>query len=161
MADHSEALTRVIEFFEQMNSESVNQIEALYDPGAEFRDPFNTVTGHEAIRHIFIDMYEQLEQPEFVVTQAFENMSEAVAGDKSADPDYQHQAFVTWDFKFRFKRFRRGQDQLVQGSSHLVFSPGGKLLIHHDYWDAAHQMYEKLPLVGALMRWMKQRASTA
>jgi hypothetical protein len=161
MADHSEALTRVIEFFEQMNINSVNQIEALYDPRAEFRDPFNTVTGHEAIRHIFIDMYEQLEQPEFVVTQAFEAMPVAAAGSQSAGSDSRHQAFVTWDFNFRFKRFRKGQDQRVQGSSHLVFSPDGKLLVHHDYWDAAHQMYEKLPLVGVLMRWMKQRASTA
>jgi hypothetical protein len=162
MATHSDALTGVIDFFEGMSVNSVSQIEALYEPDAEFRDPFNTVTGHEAIRRIFIDMYEQLEQPTFVVTGAFEKLPDPGSVEASGtDVDGRHQAFVTWAFNFRFKRFRRGQDQQVQGSSHLVFSPDGKLVVHHDYWDAAHQMYEKLPVVGALMRWMKQRISTA
>jgi steroid delta-isomerase len=28
--------------------------------------------------------------------------------------------------------------------------------MHRDYWDAAEELYEKLPLVGALMRWLKR-----
>jgi hypothetical protein len=29
---------------------------------------------------------------------------------------------------------------------------------HRDYWDAAEEMYEKLPVVSGLMRWLKRRA---
>jgi hypothetical protein len=29
---------------------------------------------------------------------------------------------------------------------------------HRDYWDAAGELYEQLPLVGGLMRWLKKRA---
>jgi steroid Delta-isomerase len=29
---------------------------------------------------------------------------------------------------------------------------------HRDYWDAAGELYEQLPWVGALMRFLKKRA---
>ena len=29
-----------------------------------------------------------------------------------------------------------------------------------DYWDAAEELYEKLPIVGTLMRWLKRRAAS-
>jgi steroid Delta-isomerase len=32
------------------------------------------------------------------------------------------------------------------------------VVFHRDYWDAAEELYEKLPVIGALMRWLKKRA---
>jgi hypothetical protein len=29
---------------------------------------------------------------------------------------------------------------------------------HRDYWDAAEELYEKIPVLGGLMRWLKKRA---
>jgi steroid delta-isomerase len=31
--------------------------------------------------------------------------------------------------------------------------------MHRDYWDAAEELYEKLP-AGRLMRWLKRRANS-
>ena len=45
------------------------------------------------------------------------------------------------------------------GASHLVFDAQGLVVLHRDYWDAAEELYEKLPLVGSLMRWLKRRAN--
>jgi hypothetical protein len=28
-----------------------------------------------------------------------------------------------------------------------------------DYWDAAEELYEKLPVLGGLMRWLKRAAN--
>jgi hypothetical protein len=41
-----------------------------------------------------------------------------------------------------------------------MFNQDGKVVIHRDYWDAAEELYEKLPVVGGLMRWLKRRANT-
>jgi steroid delta-isomerase len=30
-------------------------------------------------------------------------------------------------------------------------------LSHRDYWDAAGELYEQLPVIGSLMRWLKRR----
>jgi len=32
--------------------------------------------------------------------------------------------------------------------------------LHRDYWDAAGELYAKLPLIGAVMRWLRRRAGT-
>ena len=47
----------------------------------------------------------------------------------------------------------------MRGASHLVLDPQGLIVLHRDYWDAAEELYEKLPVVGALMRWLRRRAA--
>ena len=45
----------------------------------------------------------------------------------------------------------------VQG---LAFAPDGRIAMHRDYWDAAEELYEKLPVLGGLMRWIRRRAAS-
>jgi hypothetical protein len=33
--------------------------------------------------------------------------------------------------------------------------------MHRDYWDAAEELYEQLPGIGVLMRWLRRRAAVA
>jgi hypothetical protein len=70
------------------------------------------------------------------------------------------QAFLTWEFRFRFKRFDTTTLQAVRGASHVVFNEQGLVTVHRDYWDAAEELYEKLPVLGGVMRWLKKRANT-
>jgi steroid Delta-isomerase len=49
---------------------------------------------------------------------------------------------------------------VVRGTSHLRFASDGKICYHRDYWDAAEELYEKLPAIGAVMRWLKLRANS-
>jgi len=44
------------------------------------------------------------------------------------------------------------------GASHLLLDADGRITSHRDYWDAAEELYEKLPVLGALMRILKRRA---
>ncbi len=48
--------------------------------------------------------------------------------------------------------------QTIHGGSHLRLAADGRIAEHRDYWDAAEELYEKLPGVRALMRWLKRRA---
>lgn len=136
---------RVVDYFESLAPDSVARLASLYDANARFVDPFNDVQGLAAIESIFRHMFVALEEPRFVVT------GQVVQGD---------QCFLIWDFHFRFKRFDRSTAQTIRGTSHLVFSEAGLVVLHRDYWDAAQELYEKLPLVGSLMRWLKRRANT-
>jgi steroid delta-isomerase len=47
--------------------------------------------------------------------------------------------------------------QCISGATHISFDMDGAVILHRDYWDAAEELYEKLPLVGRLMRCMKSR----
>ncbi|WP_026435530.1 MULTISPECIES: nuclear transport factor 2 family protein [Acidovorax] len=143
-ASTEQAVTRVAAFFEQLSLADIAAIGQLYAPDARFKDPFNEVQGVPAIQAIFAHMFEALEQPRFVVT------GRVVQG---------QQCFLTWDFLFAFKNFHRGVPQTVRGASHLVLNDQGLVALHRDYWDAAEELYAKLPVVGGLMRWLQRRAA--
>jgi len=132
-------------FFEALSPQSVAQLQTLYDAQAHFKDPFNEVQGLAEIERIFHHMYVALHEPHFVIT------TQLVDG---------HQAFLTWEFRFRFKRFDTTTWQTVRGGSHVVFNEAGLVTLHRDYWDAAEELYEKLPVVGGVMRWLKKRANS-
>jgi hypothetical protein len=50
--------------------------------------------------------------------------------------------------------------QRVRGATHQRFGADGLIVEHRDYWDVAEELYEKLPLLGTLMRWLKRRAGS-
>ena len=41
----------------------------------------------------------------------------------------------------------------------MRFAADGRVVYHRDCWDAAEELYEKLPVLGALMRWLKRQAA--
>lgn len=139
------ALDAVVQWFEHLTPDSVHDLSKYYAADARFKDPFNDVTGVPAIEAIFIHMFEALIAPRFVVT------------DRVAQGA---QCFLTWEFRFAFRNFHQGREQVILGASHLVFDAECKVHLHRDYWDAAEELYEKLPLVGSLMRWLKRRANS-
>lgn len=137
------ALARLVRFFETLSPDTVRtDLATVYAAQARFKDPFNDVVGQVEIAAIFAHMFAQVEQPRFVVTGT------VVQG---------AQAFLTWDFLFTMKRFSR-TPQCIKGATHVVFGPDGAVTLHRDYWDAAEELYEKLPVLGALMRWLKRAA---
>jgi hypothetical protein len=140
-----QATDNLATFFETLSPQSVAQLHTVYDEQATFKDPFNEVQGLPEIERIFRHMYVALDQPHFVVT------GQVVDGP---------QAFLTWEFRFRFKRFDTTTLQAVRGASHVVFNEQGLVTLHRDYWDAAEELYEKLPVLGGFMRWLKKRANT-
>jgi len=139
------ATAQLAEFFEKLTLESVAQLPNIYDAQARFKDPFNEVQGLTEIERIFRHMYVALDGPHFVIT------GQLVDGS---------QAFLTWEFRFRFKRFDTQTLQVVRGGSHVMFNDQGLVTLHRDYWDAAEELYEKLPLLGGVMRWLKKQANT-
>jgi len=51
------------------------------------------------------------------------------------------------------------QDQrglVVDGASYIRFDPDGPVVEHIDYWDPARQRYERVPVLGSLMRWLRR-----
>ncbi|MEO6353329.1 MAG: nuclear transport factor 2 family protein [Burkholderiaceae bacterium] len=135
-------LQAVVQFFESLTAESTQQLGQIYTSDAFFKDPFNEVRGLPAISHIFSHMFNQVDGARFVVT------TQIAQGDT---------AFLTWDFRFRMKRYHT-VEQCIRGATHLRFSTDGRIEFHRDYWDAAEELYEKLPILGGLMRLLKRAA---
>ena len=136
-------LERLVQFYENLNMASLAHLPTIYARDARFKDPFNEVRGIEPITAIFLHMYEQVDEPRFIVgTRVLQG----------AD------AFLAWDFTFRMKRFSHAR-QCIRGATHFRFDAAGAVAVHRDYWDAAEELYEKFPVLGGLMRWLKRAAN--
>ena len=129
----------VIAFYERLRPADLAGLGRIYTEQAFFKDPFNEVHDLGALRRVFTHMFETLDAPRFQVLHAL------VQG---------QQCSLSWDFLFRFKG--RAAEQRIHGASHLRFAPDGRVAYHRDYWDAA-ELYEKLPLLGAPLRWLRRR----
>ncbi len=136
-------LRGVVDFFDEFSEAAVASIKFLYAVDVYFRDPFQEVRGIAELERIFGHMYVTLHEPKFQIIETIEQGSDA---------------FLTWDFVFRFKRFSPTLTRTIRGSSHLKFNADGKVVYHRDYWDAA-DMYNELPIIGKLMRALKRRVA--
>lgn len=142
--DQRATVDRIVDFFETLSPERLTRLDAVYTDDARFKDPFNEVRGVPAIRRVFEHMYASLHEPRFIVTQRLVDGA---------------QCFLVWEFRFRMRRFDTHTEQVIRGGSHLLLAADGRIAEHRDYWDAAEELYEKLPLIGGLMRWLKARAN--
>lgn len=143
---HSEptaTLQRLVDLFQTLTPQRVVELRQYYAQDVWFKDPFNEVHTLAEVEAIFSHMFVQLHQPRFVIREC------VVQG---------QQVFLTWDFLFHLRRWDAARLQTIRGASHLRFNAQGLVCMHRDYWDAAEELYEKLPWVGALMRWLKARA---
>lgn len=138
-------LQRIVGMFENFGPADVERLGDVYTEDAGFKDPFNEVRGLPAIQAVYRHMFETLEEPRFVVT------SRMAEGDA---------CWIAWDFTFRFKSMQRGKRQVVRGASHLLLAPDGRIRIHRDYWDAAEELYGKIPVLGSFMRWLQRRVAS-
>jgi steroid Delta-isomerase len=129
---------KIAGFFESFAPEDVPRIGDWYTPEAVFRDPFNDVVGLPAIQAVYRHMFEQLESPRFRVLSTV-----AEGGD----------CWLTWDMSYGAGESRRN----IHGASFLQLAPDGRISLHRDYWDAAGELYEKLPLLGSILRLVRRR----
>jgi steroid delta-isomerase len=132
----------LIRFYQELSETRLAQFDTYYARDAYFKDPFNEVRGIEPIRRIFAHMFHQVAEPRFVIT-------DRVVDDGGA--------MLVWELHYRSGRGQGGTPQCIRGATHLRFDAEGKVSYHRDYWDAAEELYMKLPLLGMLMRGLRRR----
>lgn len=129
-----------ISFLENLAPADLERFGQVFSPDAHFRDPFNDARGVSAVRKVFEKMFADVDDHSFKV------LDYAFAGDR---------AYLNWAFQLT----PRGKSKVwpIEGMSVIVFGEDGKVTAHIDHYDAAGQIYEKLPLIGALLRKLRSR----
>lgn len=128
-------------FFESINETTpLIEYSKHIELNAKFKDPFHEVEGLQNIFRIFLSMYKKLDEPKFKIKEVVEN---------------KNIAYIKWTFTFKFKK--EANTQSFDGVSRVVFNSNDKMILHEDYWDAASNLYEKIPVVSLLMRFLKRK----
>lgn len=135
------SLDRLVDFYQTLTPEAVARFPEFYADEAWFKDPFNEVRGVAAIQGIFQHMFRQVLEPRFAVIERIEAANGAA---------------LVWEFYFRMRLIGRSEMQVMRGVSHLRFDENGRVVYHRDYWDAAEELYMKLPAIGCVMRGLRR-----
>lgn len=128
-------------FFENLNKDSLYEnYNYFFDEKSIFQDPFQKVVGVDKIYEVFQDMYETLYEPKFIIL----DMSSS-----------NKQSYIYW--KFTYKTKKDSKTQFFDGISIVKFNENSKVEFHIDYWDATSNIYENIPILGAILRFIKKR----
>ncbi|MEE3169032.1 MAG: nuclear transport factor 2 family protein [Pseudomonadota bacterium] len=128
--------------FNKLDKGNLDKLADLYSEDIRFQDPLGTVNGLDELTRYFAGAYAN------VVDCRFEFGEALVQGESAALP---------WVMHLRHKRIRKGREVQVQGISHLRIRDG-RVYYHRDYFDAGEMLYENLPVIGGVIRWIKGQA---
>lgn len=129
-------------FFNKLDKACTNKLYKVYTDDVEFTDPLHHIEGREALERYFQNLYDNVTSCHFVFHERLQQ------GESS---------FVTWTLHLVHPRLDGGRDIEVEGCSYLRFAPDGRVARHRDYFDAGALLYERLPLLGGVIRRVKRQ----
>ncbi|AYF86789.1 nuclear transport factor 2 family protein [Pseudomonas sp. DY-1] len=127
--------------FSSLDSNSLGNLDKLYAPDVQFRDPLHRLNGLPALRRYFGQMYASVEDLHY----DFHGFDEVGPG----------RGYLRWTLCFRHPRLARGEIIQLDGCSYLHWRE--RVYLHHDFFDAGALIYEHLPLLGRLIVRLKGR----
>jgi hypothetical protein len=143
--DITHALDAYARYWEALTPDSLAGLADHVAPDVRFRDPFNDVRGIDGLRAVLAHMFATTADSRFVVT------------DRAVG---QAAAYMRWRYTFRPKgrpKGARGAPWEIVGMTEITFDAAGRVASHIDHWDAAGQLYERVPVLGALLRLVRRR----
>lgn len=115
-------------------------IESVYADNLIFEDSFHRIEGAGPFRDYCQSLYENLSRCDFTFHDQWVTESDAM---------------LTWTMVFCHPRIKKGKEVSVEGASLIRFEQ--KVFYHRDYFDGGELLYEHLPLMGALIKTLKNR----
>lgn len=137
----SRELERICEFYAEFNQAGLWQLSELYAEDCVFCDPVQEVKGLDGLVLYFDRMAASLNFCRFEFHSRIEESDHA---------------FLSWTMHFSHPRLRNGATLALDGASELYFA-NGKILRQRDYYDMGAMLYENLPLLGKLIKFIKSK----
>jgi len=129
-------------FFNEANKDNMEEVCAkYYHPDIEFVDPVGTIKTLEKMTSYYQHLYENLKSIEFVISKEVRN------GDD---------IFAAWAMTMAHPRVNGGEEFTIEGASHVRLQDG-KIIYHLDYFDLGAMIYERVPVLGMLVRYVKRK----
>ncbi len=134
---------KIADFFNEVRYENMEELcSRFYHKDIEFIDPIGKVNGIQAMINYYKHMYENVIDIEFISNNEFQRGDEKV--------------FV-WKMNLRHKRINSGSQISVDGIS-LIKYKDDKVIYHRDYFDPGVMIYENIPILGGVIKYIKKKA---
>lgn len=136
-------LDNFISIYQSLAVDNLVNLSKLYHQHVTFEDPLHQINGFTELATYFDNLYQNVSQCSFDIQQVL------CAG---------NQAAIYWTMTFVHSRLNNGKPITVEGHS-LLMGDKDKVVYHRDYFDVGQMLYENVPVLSRLIRWLKGRIS--
>lgn len=136
-------LANFINTYQALNTQNLETLAEIYHDEVNFKDPIHEISGYQNLYGYFKQLYTNLTACTFEVTKVLYQENEAA---------------LYWRMSFVHSKLKQGNIITVEGHSFLL-AQDEKVIYHRDYVDLGAMLYEHIPLLGRLVKLIKQRAS--
>jgi len=142
MTANNDLLVRFKEHFKNLKQADSSQLGELYADDILFKDPVHELRGLVTLEDYFDTLCADL------IDCRFEYLDQ-LEGDNSC--------YVKWIMHFRHPKL--GKEIIdVRGVSHIRWSD--KIDFQEDFYDMGAMLYERLPVLGNVTRWLRLRLAS-
>jgi hypothetical protein len=135
-----EAFHRYRKVLQGLGPPSLHTLDAVVTKDVHFKDPFHDVFGADEMKAIYLHLFRAVEDLLFTIDHW------ACADDR---------VYFRWTLSAQLS----GKPWMVTGVTCATFNISGRVTDHVEYWDAASQLYERFPVIGSLLRYVRRRIS--
>ena len=130
------------DFFRLLHQADLSQLRRFYAETVRFKDPVHEIRGLVELEDYYTSMCADL------TDCRFEFLDEMVSDST---------AYLKWEMHFKHPRLGNRLIS-VRGVSHLRWSD--KIEFHEDFYDMGEMLYDQLPLLGNVTRWLRLRLAS-
>lgn len=135
-------LDNFVKVYQSLSTDNLDLLETVYHENITFIDPIHQVKGVKNLRDYFNRLYENLSQCDFVIKEVI------VDNNKAA---------IYWDMTYIHPKLNKGNAVITSGTSQIR-GQDDKVIYHRDYLDVGVMLYEQLPMIGRLIKWIKAKS---
>ncbi|REL26881.1 nuclear transport factor 2 family protein [Thalassotalea euphylliae] len=136
-------LEQFIDTYQQLGTDNLGLLSNIYAQDVVFIDPMHHISGFDNLEDYFVSLYTNLTSCTFRVDEVL----------------YQGEdAAIYWTMAYCHPKLNKNKLVTVQGHSKLR-GYGDKVVYHRDYLDLGAMIYEHVPLLGSVVKLIKQRAN--
>jgi len=139
----SNSAERFQTLYHHLNRDTISRelLSTCYADNIVFSDPFHEIHGIRELTDYFIGMYSNVNHIDFIFTSSWHQ---------------DERSMLRWTMNFRHPRLRNGELISIEGCSELRWE-NNRIVYHRDFFDAGAMLYERIPLLGWVIRKLKER----
>jgi hypothetical protein len=137
-------LENFVDIYQKLSTDNLTLLSSIYHEEITFIDPLHKVEGLDDLHNYFEGLYTNLSQCDFVIHNVIVS---------------QEQAAIYWEMAYKHPKLNRGEEVVVSGNS-LIRGEDNKVIYHRDYLDVGSMLYEQLPVIGRVIKWIKIKAAS-
>jgi len=127
-------------FFDKLSLENIQLVDQFYDQKVRFQDPVHQLMGADQVKKYYQQLYTNVDSIRFEYDQGAESGA---------------MVSLPWKMFLKTKSINGGEEFTVDGISLIVFNAEGRVISHRDYFDMGEFVYEKVPVLKWVIRFIK------